>query len=162
MPPSVPGFTLHAGSPIFSLSSHSRTWTVSHEDSNTVSGLGFHYQLGRILTELAYTYSNARTRIRYDYNAAALGLNAVQVALAGDGWPDLTFKQNFLDANVVLPLYKRLSLRVLYRYEDGKIRDWHYNGVSVNPMPANNGAYLDFGPQDYKVHLFGALLRYEL
>jgi hypothetical protein len=29
-------------------------------------------------------------------------------------------------------------------------------------MPANNGAYLDFGPQDYKVHLFGAFFRYEL
>ena len=43
-----------------------------------------------------------------------------------------------------------------------RIRDWHYDGVSVNPMPANNGAYLDFGPQDYKVHLFGALFRYEL
>ena len=51
---------------------------------------------------------------------------------------------------------------MLYRYEDGKIRDWHYDGVSVNPMPANNGAYLDFGPQDYKVHVFGALFRYEL
>ena len=46
--------------------------------------------------------------------------------------------------------------------EDARIRDWHYDGVSVNPMPANNGAYLDFGPQDYKVHLFGALFRYEL
>ena len=43
-----------------------------------------------------------------------------------------------------------------------RIRDWHYDGISVNPMPANNGAYLDFGPQDYKVHLFGALFRYEL
>ena len=29
-------------------------------------------------------------------------------------------------------------------------------------MPANNGAYLDFGPQGYKVHLFGALVRFEL
>ena len=148
-----------ATSPLFP---NSRTWTVSHDDSNTVTGLGFHYQLGRVLTELGYTYSNGRTKIRYEYNPAALGLSAVQVALAGDGWPDLTFRQNFLDANAVLPLYRRLSLRVLYRYEDGRIRDWHYNGVSINPMPANNGAYLDFGPQDYKVHVFGALFRYEL
>ena len=101
-------------------------------------------------------------RIRYEYNAAALGLNAVQVALAGDGWADLVFVQNFVDANAVVPLFKKLSLRLIYRFEDARIRDWHYNGVSVNPMPANNGAYLDFGPQDYKVHLFGALFRYEL
>ena len=52
-----------------------------------------------------------------------------------------------------------MSLRLLYRFEDARIRDWHYDGVSVNPMPANNGAYLDFGPQDYKVHLFGVLFR---
>ena len=96
------------------------------------------------------------------YNAAALGLNATQVALAGDGWSDLVFVQNFVDANAVVPLYKRLSLRLIYRFEDARIRDWHYDGISVNPMPANNGAYLDFGPQDYKVHLFGALFRYEL
>ena len=151
--------TASATSPLFPIS---RTWTVSQDDRNTVTGLGFHYELGRVLTEVGYTYSNGRTRIRYDYNAAALGLNAVQVALAGDGWSDLIFVQNFFDANAVLPLYKRLSLRLLYRFEDAKIRDWHYDGVSVNPMPANNGAYLDFGPQDYKVHVFGALFRYEL
>ena len=84
------------------------------------------------------------------------------MALAGDGWSDLVFIQNFVEANAMVPIRKRLSLRLTYRYEDGRIRDWHYDGVSVNPMPANNGAYLDFGPQDYKVHLFGAFFRYEL
>ena len=151
--------TASATSPLFTAS---RTWTTSQDDRNTVTGLGFHYELGRVLTEFGYTYSNGRTRIRYEYNAAALGLNATQIALAGDGWSDLVFVQNFVDANAVVPLYKRLSLRLIYRFEDARIRDWHYDGVSVNPMPANNGAYLDFGPQDYKVHVFGALFRYEL
>ena len=101
-------------------------------------------------------------KIGYGYNPAALGLNATQVTLAGDGWEDLVFVQNLVEANALVPLLRRLSLRLLYRFEDARIRDWHYNGVSVNPMPANNGAYLDFGPRDYKVHLFGALFRYEL
>ena len=151
--------TASATSPLFPIS---RTWDVSQEDHNTVTGLGFHYELGRVLSDVVYTYSNGRTRIRYGYNAAALGLNAVQVALAGDGWSDLVFVQNVVEANAMVPLHKRLSLRLLYRFEDARIRDWHYDGISVNPMPANNGAYLDFGPQDYKVHLFGALFRYEL
>ena len=86
----------------------------------------------------------------------------MQAALAGDGWSDLVFKQNVVEANAMVPLHKRLSFRLLYRFEDARIRDWHYDGVSVNPMPANNGAYLDFGPQGYKVHLFGGLFRYEL
>jgi len=61
-------------------------------------------------------------------------------------------------ANAVVPLYKRLSLRLLYRFEDAKIRDWHYDGVSVNPMPANNTVYLDGGPQDYHATVVGILL----
>jgi len=148
-----------ATSPLFPIS---RGWDVSHKDHNTVTGLGFHYEMGKVLSDVAYTYSAGRTKIRYGYNAAALGLNAVQVALAGDGFTDLVFDQNIVEANALVPVYKRLSVRLLYRFEDSRIRDWHYSGISVNPMPANNGAYLDFGPQDYKVHLFGALFRFEL
>ena len=151
--------TASAVSPLFPTS---RTWDVSQKDHNTVTGLGLHYEAGKVLSDLAYTYSNGRTKVSYGYNPAALGLNATQVALAGDGWSDLVFTQNIVEANAMVPIRKRLSLRLIYRFEDGKIRDWHYDGVSVNPMPANNGAYLDFGPQDYKVHLFGALFRYEL
>jgi hypothetical protein len=151
--------TASPDSPLFPVS---RAWDLSQKDRNTVTGLGFHHELGRVMSDLVYTYSSGRTRIRYGYNAAALGLNAAQVALAGDGFSDLTFTQNIVEANAFVPLPKRLSLRLLYRFEDGRIRDWHYDGISVNPMPANNGAYLDFGPRDYKVHLFGALFRYEL
>ena len=50
--------TASATSPLFP---SSRTWNVSHDDRNTVMGLGFHYELGRVLTEVGYTYSNGRT-----------------------------------------------------------------------------------------------------
>jgi len=151
--------TASAVSPLFPIS---RTWDVSQKDHNTVTGLGFHYEMGKVLSDLAYTYSNGHTKIGYEYNPTALGLNATQVALAGDGYPDLVFRQNIVEANALVPIRKRMSVRLIYRYEDGRIRDWHYDGISVNPMPANNGAYLDFGPQDYKVHLFGAFFRYAL
>ncbi len=151
--------TASAVSPLFPTS---RAWDASQKDRNTVTGVGFHYELGRVMSDVGYTYSSGRTKVGYGYNAAALGMNAVQASLAGDGWDDLLFVQNSAEANAVVPLHKRLSLRLLYRFEHGRIRDWHYDGVSGNPMPANNGAYLDFGPQGYKVHLFGALFRYEL
>jgi hypothetical protein len=151
--------TASAVSPLFA---SSRTWTVSQNDRNTVTGLGLRYAIGRVTSELEYTYTRGRTKIGYDYNPSALGLNATQVALAGEGWPDLVFIQNLAEANALVPLQGRLSVRLIYRYETARIRDWHYNGVAVNPMPANNGAYLDFGPQDYKTHLFGMLFRYQL
>ena len=151
--------TASSVSPLFPTS---RAWDASQKDHNTVTGLGVHYELGRVMTDMVYTYTTGRTRIRYGYNAAGLGMNAVQVSLAGDGFSDLVFDQSVAEVNASVPLHRRLSLRFLYRFEDARIRDWHYDGISVNPMPANNGAYLDFGPQDYKVHLFGALFRYEL
>jgi len=151
--------TASAISPLFPTS---RTWDVAQKDRNNVTGLGFHFELGKVMSDVGYTYSSGRTKVGYGYNAAALGVNAVQVALAGDGWDDLVFVQNSAEANAVVPLNKRLSLRLVYRFEQAKIRDWHYDGITVNPMPANNGAYLDFGPQGYKVHLFGALFRYAL
>lgn len=151
--------TRSATSPLFTTS---RTWDMSQKDRNIVGGLGFHYEFGRVMTEVGYTHSNGRTSITYDYNAAALGVNATQVALANGGFSDLTFKQNLAEASVVVPLVKRLSLRFLYWYERTEIRDWHYDGIDQNSMPANNGAYLDFGPQNYKVNFFGVLFRYDL
>ena len=127
-----------------------------------MGGLGFRYELGRVMTEIAYTYSKGRTGITYDYNATALGVNATQAALAGNGFPDLLFEQRTAEATAVVPLAARLSLRLLYRYERAQIHDWHYDGIDVNSMPANNSAYLDTGPQSYKVHFFGALFRFDM
>ena len=85
------------------------------------------------------------------------------MALAGDGFAsDLLFDQNIAEATAVVPLIPRLSVRLLYRYERAELHDWHYDGIDQNPMPANNSAYLDVGPQSYKVHFFGAFFRFEL
>lgn len=151
--------TASASSPLFPTS---RTWGESQRDRNIFGGLGFSYEFGRVMTELGYTYSKGRTGVAYDYNPTALGLNATQVALAGSGYSDLGYEENIVEASAVVPLVNRLSLRVLYRYERAEIRDWHYDGIEQNTMPANNAAYLDFGPQKYKVHFFGVLFRYEL
>lgn len=151
--------TASATSPLYPFS---RSYQISMQDRNHVVGLGFHHELGTTTVDLGYTYSRGRTRIRYAYNAAALGLTPRQVELAGDGWRDLILGQHIVEANAVLPLRKRLSLRLLYRYEQEEIDDWHYRGIDLNPSPSNNSVYLDFGPQDYKVHLFGAFFRLEL
>jgi hypothetical protein len=151
--------TASATSPLFPTS---RTWNESQKDRTTVSGLGFRHELGRVMTEIGYTYSNGHTSVTYDYNATALGVNATQVALANSGFPDLVFQQHIAEANAVVPIVRAWSLRVIYRYERAEIRDWHYDGIEQNTMPANNSAYLDFGPQKYKVHFFGVLFRYEL
>jgi hypothetical protein len=151
--------TASATSPLFPIS---RTWDVSQKDHNGAGGLGFRYELGRVMTEVAYTYTKGRTGVTYEYDPTALGINATQAALAGNGFSDLLFEQHICEATAVVPIAPRLSLRLLYWYERGKIHDWHYDGIDVNPMPANNGAYLDVGAQSYKTHWFGALFRFDL
>ena len=149
-------------SPTSPLFTTSRTWTTAQKDHNNMGGLGFRYELGPVLAEVNYTRSNGRTSVTYEYDANVLGLNATQVGLAGSGYPDLVFNQDIADASAVVPIAKRLSLRVLYRYERADLRDWHYDGIDVNAMPANNAAYLDVGDASYKTHFFGVLFRVEL
>jgi Putative outer membrane beta-barrel porin, MtrB/PioB len=145
-----------ATSPLFP---DSRGWDVSSKDRNGVIGVGLKYDFGKVRLDTNFSRSLGRTLINYTYNPAGLGMTPVQAALAGSGLSDLTFAQSVFNASVLVPLDKNVTLRVLLRYESGRIRDWHYDGVAANPMPANNAAYLDAAPQDYRTTLIGFLFQ---
>jgi hypothetical protein len=151
--------TASATSPLFP---DSRGWNVQSKDRNDVLGLGLKYDFGKVKFEGDFTRSLARTRIDYGYNAAALGLTPVQAALAGGGLSDMTFAQNVFNASALIPITPTVFMRLLARYEMGKVRDWHYDGLGANPMPTNNSAYLDAGPQDYRATVIGILFHVRL
>jgi hypothetical protein len=144
-----------ATSPLFP---ESRAWEVRSKDRNDALGVGLRYDFGRMKLDASFSRSLARTRIGYSYNPAALGVTATQQALAGAGFSDLRFAQNVFSLSVLVPIDKQMSVRFFERYESGAVRDWHYDGVAANPMPVANAAYLDAGPQDYSVNVFGVLL----
>jgi hypothetical protein len=148
-----------ATSPLYPLS---RTWDATQRDRNVTLGASAHQAFGRFLLDVDYTFGRGRTSTGYDYNAAALAIPDVQAALAGAGWPDLVFDQHFVDADLTMPIKSWVDAHVIYRYERGRIRDWHYEGVAQNPMPANNAVYLDAGPGDYAVHVVGIFGRFNL
>ncbi len=83
-----------------------------------------------------YTYTNGRTKTSYEYNADALGFSPAQLALIGAGMPDSVFIQSIVDAGVLVPITSALAVRFYYRYENGRISDWHYDGVQQNPVPS--------------------------
>jgi hypothetical protein len=130
---------------------------VESKDRNDVLGLGVKYDFGRVKLDTSFTRMLGRSQIAYAYNPAGLGLSPTAVALAGSGLSDITLAQNILNASAWVPITKNVMLRLLVRYETGKIRDWHYESLGTNPMPANNAAYLDAGPQDYKTTVVGIL-----
>jgi hypothetical protein len=151
-----------SASPTSPLFPESRAWDVGSKDDSNVLGAGIRYDFGKVQLDTSFTRALGRTRISYAYNPAALGMSAVQASLAGSGMSDLTFAQNVFSASLFVPLKKDVVMRVLVRHETGKIRDWHYDGVAANPMPANNAAYLDAGPQDYRSTLLGVLFQIRL
>jgi hypothetical protein len=147
--------TASATNPLFP---DSRAWDVDSHDRNNTIGFGGRYDFGRAKLDASFTRALGRTTIGYAYNAAALGITPAQVAIAGSGPSDMTFAQNIFNATLLVPLNPRVALRALVRYETGKVRDWHYDGVAETAMPANNALYLDAGPQDYRTTVFGLFL----
>jgi hypothetical protein len=148
--------TASAASPLFP---ESRAWQVDTRDNNDVLGLGLKYDFGKLKLDASFTRMLGRTHTGYKYNPAALGMSALQAALAGGGLSDLTFSQNVFTGSLIVPIERNVTLRLLVRHEIGKIRDWHYDGVADNPMPANNSAFLDGGPVDYRDRVVGLFLQ---
>jgi predicted porin len=151
-----------AASPTSPQFPESRGWSVDSRDRNDTFGAGVKYDFGKVRVDATFSRILSRTQIGYTYNAAALGLSATQAALAGTGLSDLTFAQNVFEANVLVPIDKKLTMRFLVRHETGKVNDWHYDGVAANPMPTNNTLYLDAGPQPWKATLVGILFQVRL
>jgi hypothetical protein len=148
--------TASAASPLFP---ESRAWQVDTRDHNDMLGLGIKYDFGKVKLDASFTRMLGRTHTGYKYNPAALGMSALQAALAGGGLSDLTFSQNILTGSLMLPVDRNVTLRLLVRHETGKIRDWHYDGVTGNPMPANNTLFLDGGPVDYRDRVVALFLQ---
>lgn len=137
----------------------SRFWDQTQESRNTAASIGVRRDFGPVKLDAAYTYANGTTETSYTYNAAGLALTAAQVALIGTGMPESRFTQNTFEANLSYPFSKSMTARLYYRYERGKVSDWHYDGVDVNPVPAANAAYLDKGPTDYSAHTVGVFVK---
>ncbi len=148
--------TVAAGNTLFP---SALAWDVESQDRNHAFGAGLFYDFGPARLEMDYTYSSGTSEIDYGYDAVGQGFTPAQLALIGSGMPDLNTTQHILDLNLVVPISKAMAIRALYRYEMGKIDDWHYDGVTENPVPAPNAVYLDSGLQDYHASVVGLLLQ---
>lgn len=162
--------TASATSPLYTTS---RAWNVAQKNKSDTLGLGFKFDFSSKTTlDVNYTYTSNRTGISYAYNPYGLGIltsgapTAAQLTtlgLIGNGFSDLVLTQNVVDASVLVPLTKESSVRVMGRFEVGKIRDWHYDGVAANPTPGvNMQTYLDAGPQNYRAYIIGVMYQYKM
>ncbi len=146
----------------------SDAWSMNTEDRNNVFGLGLQSTVGTMQFGVDYTYSNSSTAINYDYGSTAIsGIAANQAAaalIAGSALPNMTFVQQTLNFNLLIPISKRLSVRLYDRFEVGQVKDWHYDNVITNAMAAYDSGtlLLDAGAQNYHANVIGFFIQYKL
>jgi hypothetical protein len=138
------------------------TWTLDARDHTHVVGLGLQSALGRLRLGLDASRTVGRTATGYSYGANVL--TAAQALAAGTGFPDSITVQNTLSALLLVPVQKAVAVRLLYRYENASVRDWHYDTSPAGASAAENQAtlLLDSGPQTYRNHIFGVMLQVKL
>jgi hypothetical protein len=143
-------------------------WSMDTEDRNNVLGLGFQSSYGTLRFGVDYTYSSSATNINYNYGSTALSnVTATQTAaalIAGSALPSMTYVQQTLNFNLLIPVSKRLSVRLYDRIEIGGVADWHYDGVVKNAVANYDSGtlLLDSGPTGYRANVIGIFLQYKL
>jgi len=138
------------------------------KDQNDVLGLGFQSTFKNMQFGIEYTYSNSSTAINYNYgNKAFSNLQATQTlaaAIAGSALPNMTFVTQTLNFNLLIPVSKKLSVRLYDRCEVGQVKDWHYDSVITGAMANYDGGtmLLDGGAQNYHANVIGVFIQYKL
>ncbi|MBL9200750.1 MAG: MtrB/PioB family outer membrane beta-barrel protein [Opitutaceae bacterium] len=139
-------------------------WTARNEERSQVFGGGFRQDFKSVSLNADYSRSIGRSRIAYDYTVGG-AINAATAPIAGSRMPDLATDVDYLDVGVRVPLSASWAVRLVYRYQAEKIRDWHYYGLATTPVVAGNvanlptGALLDAGPTNYRVDWYGAMVQ---
>ena len=143
--------------------------TVDTNSTNDILGFGYQQDIGSMRLGLDYTYAFGKTSITHAYGATALTTTATAPALsqvatvaALGGYPDMTTKQNTLAVNLLVPITKQLSTRVMYRYEDFNVKDWHYSYIPAANLAGTGILLNDLGPQNYRVSTVGLMLNYKM
>jgi hypothetical protein len=143
----------------------SSIWNMTTRDTNNTLGINFEQDLGNMKLGLDYTYAAGRTRITYGYGPTTFtAAQAAAELLLGNAMPDMTTVMQTFAANLLVPIEKNLSARLLYRYEGFKVQDWHYDNAIAGAVQSIAGVpsiLLNAGPQNYHANIIGAFVQYK-
>lgn len=141
---------------------------VDTTTTTDVFGLSAMQDFGWAKMGLTYNYMRGKTSIDHQYwaNGGAALTAAQQATLAQSGdYPDMTTTMQSIEFNIVKDINKWLTARFMYRYENFRTQDWHYDYLS-GPYGVTNGyagyTPADFGPANYHINVIGFFLQYKL
>lgn len=146
-------------------------WNAVSKDRTDVLGLGAKKSFARdIVLDLGYSFTRASTAIGYGYldaGGAVLGSPGATLPDIGNAFPDMRYRIHSLQGSLLVPVSKNLSWRLVTRYEQLSISDWHYTGLVAGALPSNAGGllpatFIDRGPTNYRTVVIGVFLQLKL
>ena len=147
----------NAGGAVYPLANR---WEEDSRDDAHSFGFGFRHAFSRVILESGYAWMYSPYRTRYGFaSGGALVGGAAAAAGAGEGMPDIVFRQQTLESSLRITIDRNVSLRLYHRYERARFSDWHYDAL---PLVFANGAgvFLGAGAPNYSSHLFGIFIQY--
>lgn len=144
------------GGPTFPLAN---AWSADSEDEDRTAGAGATRSVGPVDLRLNLSYVNTSTAIDYAYASLGALANPQLGADAGSAFPDLTFERAIAQLDARWPLTKVSSARFYYRFEHGRVRDWHFDGLN---NVVNRVMFLGLVPEDWDTHTVGAFFQWQI
>jgi hypothetical protein len=118
-------------------------------------------QLRRVRVDAGWNYLYSRGLTGFNY-ASPLALANPDVAPLGENaFPAMTYRVNSFNLSLLIPVARRISLRLFDYYEQGRISDWHYAGFDQSRV-YDHRVYTDGGPHDYSANLVGLTVNVKL
>lgn len=143
-------------------------WFAHQDEESAVFGAGYTRMLGPTTLKLNYSWSDTTTAIDSKYaSEGALVQTVVNLGVAypvqagQNRFPDIKYRRQIFETDLLVPIAKAWEARFYYRYDSGKIKDWHYTGLGASPVPLDTRILtLGLEPEGWAAHVLGMFLRF--
>lgn len=144
-------------------------WSNETKDVNNVIGATFQNDFGSYRLIVDYSFSSSRTSTTNTFGSTAISATgatqtAAATVIAANAMPDMTFRQQNLNVNLLVPMDKNTTIRLYDSFAVGRVADWHYDNVIHNAVAAYDSGtlMLDSGAMNYHVNTVGVFLNYKM
>lgn len=136
-------------------------WWMTDSQRNSYAGATFKTRLGRATLDAAYDWMDSTGTTRFRFNSVGALQFSPFAPFDPQQFPDMRTQVQSLTLGIHLPITPRFGIRLFDTYQRGRLSDWHYAGFDVQRV-YDQRVYIDGGPRDYSVNMFGVLFEVKL
>jgi MtrB/PioB family decaheme-associated outer membrane protein len=133
-------------------------WTETVGSDIYTAGLNGVHSWGDFTLNLDYVFAHAKTAMNYRFASTEAFFNVMSAAQAGSGFPAITYNSHMVKAELRHQLTETVSYRVFYRFNQERVVDFHYTGLTAGTTGDNT--YLGVRPENYAAQTIGFFVQY--